>query len=79
MNFTTTITQKGQITLSKMLREMLGMSLGDKIEIELLDSKKKTVTLKKLPSLNEIAGSFKISQPQDAVKMRDYMQSHYQR
>ncbi|MFH1713287.1 MAG: AbrB/MazE/SpoVT family DNA-binding domain-containing protein [Candidatus Jacksonbacteria bacterium] len=79
MNYTTTITQKGQVTLSKILREMLGVSLGDKIEIELLNKKQKAIKLKRLPGLNEIAGSFKISQPQDPVKIREYMQSHYQK
>lgn len=59
---TTTVTRKGQITIPVEIRNALGISEGDKIEVELEDS---TVRLRpKKGSITErTAGMFKSNRP----------------
>jgi len=78
MTFATTLTQKGQITIPKYFREVLGLRVGDKIELG-LDQKNKKVKLERLPTAEELAGSFKVKNPIDPVKLREYMETHYER
>ena len=83
MTFTTTITQKGQLTIPKEIRDFLGISLKDKVEIK-LDRKKRVLKLEKVPNFFELGGYLhdKIDHAKrtiDPVAARDYMQKHYER
>lgn len=78
MTYQTTITRKGQMTIPKNIREILNLPLGRKVIIE-LDRKKKTLMFKTLPTFEKLAGSFKVKNPKDPVKIREYMEKHYQR
>lgn len=77
--FSTTITQKGQITLPKQLRELLGLSTGQRVGIAVVDPKQNTMQVKPVPSLMSLAGKYKVKKPMDPVKTREYMEKHYQR
>lgn len=79
MTYATTLTQKGQITLPKNIRDILGLRIGDKITLKLVDKKKKQIKIERIPSLEELAGSFKVKNPIDPVKIREYMETHYER
>ena len=50
---TLTLSSVGQITLPKSVRNILGLSSGDKVGLE-VDQKAGTITLKKQPSTQEI-------------------------
>lgn len=78
MTFITTITQKGQITIPKQMREFLGLKTGFNVELA-LDQKQTLVKVSPLPKLSDLAGSFKPKKPQDPIKLRAYMEKHYQR
>jgi AbrB family looped-hinge helix DNA binding protein len=78
-NFTTTITQKGQITLPQHIRLALKLNQGDKVELSVVDKKKKQVQIKPLPDIMELAGRFKVKKAIDPVKIREYMETHYKR
>jgi AbrB family looped-hinge helix DNA binding protein len=78
MTYQTTITKKGQVTVPKAVRDALNIKLGSKVDLT-FDEKKKTVKIKPLPSLKDIAGRFKVKNPKNAVEMRAYMERHYRR
>jgi len=60
MTYTSTVSEKGQVTLPKPLREALGIRTGERVEFE-LDGE--TIRLKKRPDrdrLAELYGSLKL-------------------
>ena len=73
----TTITQKGQVTISKEIREFLGIQIGERVHIKPMDKKTRTITITPLPKLSALAGSFKVKNPKDPVKLREYMEKRY--
>ncbi len=77
--FSTTITQKGQITLPKAIRELLGLAIGERIGLTVIDPKQKHVQLRPVHSLRSLAGKYKVKHPIDPVKIRELMEKHYQR
>ena len=77
--FTTTITQKRQVTLGKELMEALQLRIGERIDISLMDKKKKIVQIEPLPNLMDLAGKFKVKGSFDPVPVRAYMEKHYER
>ena len=79
MDFTTTITQKGQITLPKHIREFLEVKPGTRVTIKSVDKKIKTIAINPLPKLTELAGSFKPQKTYDPVVLRRKMEEHYTR
>ncbi|HEX9721914.1 MAG TPA: AbrB/MazE/SpoVT family DNA-binding domain-containing protein [Candidatus Paceibacterota bacterium] len=78
MTYSTTITKKGQITIPKKLRDALRVRAGERLTVE-LEKSKEAIRIKPAMSLRELAGSFRVKKPIDPVKIREYMEKHYQR
>lgn len=84
MFFPTTMTQKGQITIPKKMREALGLLPRAKINLRLVDKKKKTIQIEEVPDFFTLAGSLNKYVPKeklriDPVKARAYMEKNYER
>jgi AbrB family looped-hinge helix DNA binding protein len=73
-----TITQKGQVTLPKFLRDSLGISLNSKV---LISKSGDYIKLKAVgPDIMDLAGTFKIPKGAPGVmEAREYMEKHYKR
>lgn len=78
MTYSTTITQKGQITIPKIIRDALRMKIGQKISLEL---EKEEIRIRVFPDILQIAGTIKAKKNKgvDPVKAREYMETHYER
>jgi len=84
LTFPTTITQKGQITIPKKIREILGLSLRSNLNITLINKRKKTLQLEIAPDFLMLGNRFLKHIPPnkrkiDPVKAREYMEEHYER
>lgn len=78
MEYITTITKKGQLTIPKEVREFLAIFRPGKVVLD-LDKDKAKITLKQFNFL-DLAGKFKPKgKKQDPVKLREQMASNYQR
>lgn len=80
MTHSTTLTQKGQITIPKLMREFLRLKTGQRISLE-LEEEKEEIKLKVYPDILELAGKIKVKKNKgvDPVKAREYMETHYER
>ena len=78
MNYQTTITRKGQMTIPKELREALGLKLGNRVILE-PDKRGQRVKITPVPSLGSLAGSFRVKNPHNPIAIRKYMEHHYER
>ncbi|OIO50001.1 AbrB family transcriptional regulator [bacterium (Candidatus Gribaldobacteria) CG_4_10_14_0_2_um_filter_41_16] len=78
MTYSTTITQKGQITIPKAIRDVLRMTIGQKISLE-LEREKEEIRIRVFPDILELAGTIKVRKNKgvDPVKAREYMETHY--
>ena len=76
MTYSTTITQKGQITIPKVIRDVLRMTIGQKISLEL---EKEEIRIRVFPDILELAGTIKVKKNKgvNPVKAREYMETHY--
>lgn len=77
MTYQTTITRKGQMTIPKGLRELLGLALGNRVLLE--PEKRGRVKITPVPSMRSLAGSFRFKRPRDPVAIRKNMERHYER
>lgn len=79
MIYQTTLTERGQITIPKPVREFLGMKPGERVFID-LEKKKKQIKIESFPTIFELAGKFKPKKKiKDVVEIREYMEKHYKR
>ncbi len=78
MAYSTTITQKGQVTIPKTIREMFQLNRYKKITIE-VKKQKQEITLKPAYDFLEVARKIKVKKKIDPVKARAYMETHYER
>ena len=69
-----TVTQKGQVTLPKEARERLGIKLRGKVSITV---KKDNLQITPAYTSLDLAGKFKAPKGMDALKAREYMETHY--
>lgn len=76
MIYTSTITKKGQMTIPKPLRDVLGLEEGEKIFIE-AEKDKKEIRIRPYPSIFELAGKFKPKKIENAIKIREKMTKIY--
>ena len=77
MTYQTTITQKGQMTVPKAIREILKLELGKRVLLVLEGHGRLKIT--PLPSLDSLAGSFKIKKMRHPVAIRKRMELQYKR
>ena len=80
MTYSTTITQKGQITIPKSIRDALRIKMGQKISLE-LEREKEEIRIRVFPDILQLAGTIKVKKNKgvDPVKAREYMETHYER
>lgn len=67
MQFTTSVTQKGQATIPASIRQQLGIKVNSKVIFEI--NHKKEVTLKPVPDFFAMKGSIKSDKPFDIAAM----------
>lgn len=78
MEYITTITKKGQLTIPKALRDFFEITKPGKVAL-FLDKKEKSVRLQQVHFL-ELAGSFKPKgKIENPVKLRTKMETAYER
>lgn len=78
MTSITTITQKGQVTIPVAMRNALGWSPYDRVEVKMGDG---GVKIEPIEDLLDIAKrySFKAPKRKNALKARKWMEKHYKR
>lgn len=76
MIYNTTVTQKGQITLRKELRDALRIKSYNKVSVSL---EKDKIVVKPLPDILSLAGKFPITRGKSVLEAREYMEKHYKR
>lgn len=78
MPYQTTITQKGQITIPKAIRDTLSLDRYKKLSIEVRGGKKE-ITIRPAPDFLKIVKKIKVKKKLDPVKAREYMETNYER
>ena len=78
MAYFTTITKKGQITIPKPIRDILGLKTADKILVE-IPLKGGVITMKPVEDFLEVAEKIKIKKKIDPLKTRELMEKMYER
>ena len=80
MIYHTTLTQKWQMTIPKHVRNVLGLTRPGRIVVA-VEPKRKAFMIEQPPSIFDLAGTFtpKDKKIINAVKIRDYMETHYER
>ena len=78
MPYQTTITQKGQITIPKAIRDTLSLDRYKNLSIEIRKNKKE-ITIRPVPDFLKIAKKIRVKKKLDPVKGREYMETHYER
>lgn len=75
---TTTVTQKGQVTLPKMMRDMLNILPNSKVIVSMA---KESIKIKPVgPDILDLAGTFKIPKGAPGVlEARELMEKNYSR
>lgn len=76
MLYLSSVTQKGQITIPKVIRDALNIGLYEKVTLELEDG---YVAVKPTRDLTDIAGKYSPKNPKDPLKAREVMETTYER
>ena len=76
MQFITTITQKGQITIPKKIREAVNLKVRDRVRITL---EKGEIRVQKFPDILDLAGKFKPKVKVNALKAREELEKNFKR
>jgi len=76
MNHYSTVTQKGQITIPKKIREQLGIKKYGKVS---LDVKNDILQISPVLDILDLAGSFKISDKKSVLDARKEFEKNYKR
>ena len=73
MPYHSTITQKGQLTLPKKVREFLHLKLGERVLLE-PDARSRRLKITPVPSITYLKGSFHVKKPVHPVTIRRRME-----
>ncbi len=76
MQVITTVTQKGQVTLPKKIRERIGINIYNKVFVEAKDD---YIAIKPAFDILEIAGRIKLKNKKPILQARKNMEKYYQR
>lgn len=81
MMYSSTITKKGQVVIPKRLRDALKLSASRRVSVtpRMEGGKVVGVVVEPAPDIMELAGKFKAPKGKNALKAREYMQTHYER
>jgi len=79
MQFITTVTQKGQITIPMAFRRQLEIKPYDKVSLN-ISANKKTISIKPTEDILDIAGTFvpRANKNKTSLEAREYMENNYQ-
>ena len=72
----TTLTQKGQLTIPRVMRNKLGLEPRKRVRVEM---GKGHLKVKPIEDLLDIAGMYKAPKGKNALQAREYMELHYKR
>ena len=78
MNYLTTITKKGQITIPKELRKKLGFKEFLKVVLE-LEEKEKVIKIRPVTDILDLAGDFKSKNKESVLEPRKDLETSYKR
>lgn len=76
MQFITTVTQKGQVTLPLALRQAMNINIYDKVTVT---AGKGHIKVEPTFDILDIAGKYKAKKGQSALKARALMEKNYSR
>lgn len=76
MQVITTLTQKGQVTLPKNFRQMLGMASYDRVLVETAEDH---IKIRPMEDILDLAGAFKTTRKKSLLKARETFEKGYQR
>ena len=76
MQFITSVTQKGQVTLPLSIRKIFGVKKYDKVMIEPADDH---IKIKPLEDILDLAGRFKTGSKKPLLKARSVFEKKYKR
>ena len=76
MEYAVPISQKGQITLPKAIRDALGITVDHKV---LVVPGEKYAKISKAKDILDMAGSIKVPKGKNALKAREMMEKNYER
>lgn len=76
MQIITTVTQKGQVTLPKKVREMFGVKKYDKV---LVEPRTDYIKIKPTEDIIDLAGKYKSDKNKSPLKARKFMEKNYRR
>jgi AbrB family looped-hinge helix DNA binding protein len=72
--FTTTVTQKGQVTLPKKVRQMLNIEAYDQVRVTVSENK---AVIEPVADIIDMAGTVKPRKGGSALKARELMEKEY--
>jgi len=78
MNYLTTITKKGQITIPKELRKKLGFKEFLRVVLE-LEEKEKVIKVRPVTDILDLAGDFKSKNKKSVLEARKNLETSYKR
>ena len=78
MTFITTVTQKGQVTIPKKLRDELKIKTRSKVRVEKSKDYVK-IYPDDAPHILDLAGKFKVPKGTNILKAREEMEKNYKR
>jgi AbrB family looped-hinge helix DNA binding protein len=70
----TTVTQKGQVTIPIAIRNALGLSPFDKVQVRMREG---SAVIEPVPDLLSMGGSIKPIKGKSALKSREFMENNY--
>lgn len=76
MPILTTVTQKGQVTIPKALREKIGLKFFDKVALDVEDD---FIKIQPTVDILSLAGKLKIQRKKTLLKARERFSQSYQR
>jgi len=80
MIYTSTMTSKGQVVIPKKVRDAMNLSPHQRVQVsQRLTDGKIVAVVESVPDIMALAGKFKAPKGKNALKAREYMQTHYER
>lgn len=76
MVYTASVTQKGQVTIPKAIRDQVGIKLRGVVQLQLKGS---TIVIEPAKDILDLAGSVKAVPGKSALRAREYMENNYRR